>query len=521
MWHEPLYRGSKIAMLRRIANGVESANPLLIAFAVSALQCLVFFSVACLRLVDGDEGYYLLASKLVLEGQSLYNDFVYSQMPLLPYVYGCWMKIFGVSWLSARLLSALFAVLLGSMLYLHIVHLFGKRIMGLLAVFLYTFCGLTFGSFTIARTYSLSTLLLFGSYIMLCQRAESFRTYRYLLSGLLFGLAVDTRLFFMGATPAFIIGIFQFEKEAKRRFASLAWFLFGIGIALLPNLFFILANPENYLFNNIGYHSIRTAYGLIGAFKQKIYTAFQLFGGSSSFQYLILFLLNIDYFISNLKRQQSISFFIAMLLFITCFLPTPTYVQYFSITIPFMIINSIYSIDALHTQSAFKNERTLRKKLGRLLVIILIAYILISLVDFYRYISWGKDVPCVDNHENAINWKIHTVNQIASEIDKHANQNESVMSWWPGYFIESRASVFPKMETHFASDVSAKLDKSQLEKYRIISHEEIVDHLRKHTTRLVVLGNLADKSLYRDVLLRSGYVLITKIGEAEIYKWQD
>ncbi|KPJ71894.1 hypothetical protein AMJ52_08220 [candidate division TA06 bacterium DG_78] len=508
-------------MLKRIANKVETINPLLVTFAVSALQCLVFFSVACLRLIDGDEGYYVLASKLVMAGKVLYNDFVYSQMPLLPYVYGCWMKIFGVSWLSARLASALFAVLLGSMLYQHAVHLFGKRIMGLLAVFLYTFCGLAFGWYTIARTNSLATLLIFGSYLMLCHRTEPSHTYRYLLSGLLLGLAIDTRLFFFSATPAFIIGIFLFEKETKRRFASLGLFFIGLGIAFLPNLFFILTNPENYFFNNIWYHSIRTPYGLIGAFKQKIYTVFKLLSGNSGFQYLTLLLLNINYFISNMKKQLPISFFIAMLLFITCLLPTPTYVEYFSITLPFIIINSLYSIDDLRMQLTFKNEKSLRKKLGRLLVIILIAYFFISLVDFYRYISWGKDVPGVYNHEDAINWKIHTVNQIASEIDKHAHQNESVISWWPGYFIESRASVFPKMETHFAAWISEKLNKSQLERYHIISPEEIDNHLRKHSTRLVVLGNMADKSLYRDVLLESGYVLITKIGEAEIYKWRD
>src|SRR5438034_8180730 len=68
-------------------------------------------------LVDGDEGTYLLVSRLVIEGQLPYHDFYYPQMFLLPYVYGAWMTLVGYSWYGARLLSAFFSVALGLLLY--------------------------------------------------------------------------------------------------------------------------------------------------------------------------------------------------------------------------------------------------------------------------------------------------------------------------------------------------------------------------------------------------------------------
>ena len=52
-----------------------------------------------------DEGFYLVASKLVYQGKVLYRDFHYTQMPLLPYVYGVPQLIFGNSLYVGRLTS--------------------------------------------------------------------------------------------------------------------------------------------------------------------------------------------------------------------------------------------------------------------------------------------------------------------------------------------------------------------------------------------------------------------------------
>lgn len=80
----------------------------------------IFIAIARYRLVDGDEGFYLLAAKSVFHGKLLYRDFFYTQMPLLPYIYGLWLKIAGETWNSGRMLSSLLASLLGCLLYVHV-----------------------------------------------------------------------------------------------------------------------------------------------------------------------------------------------------------------------------------------------------------------------------------------------------------------------------------------------------------------------------------------------------------------
>lgn len=66
------------------------------------------FSFILLGKANADEGWYLYASKLVYEGQLPYQDFAYTQTPLLPYVYGIAQKIFSPSIYLGRIVTSFF-----------------------------------------------------------------------------------------------------------------------------------------------------------------------------------------------------------------------------------------------------------------------------------------------------------------------------------------------------------------------------------------------------------------------------
>lgn len=123
-------------------------------------QFSIFLTISRWRLVDGDEGFYLLTSRLVTEGKLPYHDFLLTQMPMLPYVYGWWMHFAGMTWLSARLLSAILSGALGAALYSEVRQQTGKCAAGLLAVLLFVSSTHVFAWFTVVKTYALSTLLL-------------------------------------------------------------------------------------------------------------------------------------------------------------------------------------------------------------------------------------------------------------------------------------------------------------------------------------------------------------------------
>lgn len=59
---------------------------------------------------NGDEGIYLYASRLVMEGKLLYRDTFFHQYPLMPYVYGTVLEPLGGGLYLGRLLSVLLGV---------------------------------------------------------------------------------------------------------------------------------------------------------------------------------------------------------------------------------------------------------------------------------------------------------------------------------------------------------------------------------------------------------------------------
>src|SRR5207237_5950249 len=111
-----------------------------------AAQALVFGPLVAFRYLDGDEGVYAYASRLAVHGHVPYRDFFYEQMPLLPYVYGGWIGVFGESWYTIRSLSALLGIATGALLYLHVARRRGT-VPALAALTLYVLSGLVFGYF--------------------------------------------------------------------------------------------------------------------------------------------------------------------------------------------------------------------------------------------------------------------------------------------------------------------------------------------------------------------------------------
>ena len=140
---------------------------------VAVLLACFFSYVARHRFVDGDEGFYLLASRLVLNHKTPYLDFFYTQAPLLPYVYGLWMKLFGISWFSARTLSSVLTAMVGMLIYEHICRETGKLAAGMAAIVLFASSVLVFGWFPIVQTYSLATLFLFGAYVTVARLSST------------------------------------------------------------------------------------------------------------------------------------------------------------------------------------------------------------------------------------------------------------------------------------------------------------------------------------------------------------
>ncbi|MBI3977520.1 MAG: glycosyltransferase family 39 protein [Chloroflexi bacterium] len=512
--------GAKGVALMAAANTSRGREAALLV-AVAVFLSLVFVPLSIFRLVDGDEGFYLLAARLVMEGKSPYRDFLYHQMPLLPYLYGAWMSIFGTSWYAARLLSALFAVLLGLLVFRHVARTTNRRSFGLLAVALYALSGHAIGWFSVVKTYPFSTLMIFLAYTLI--RPMEGPKWRVFLGGICLGLAADTRGYLVVLTPLAALWILSKGKECEHPTGRLPHFAAGLALALSPNLLFFLASPESFVFNNVGFHAVRSDYGFVGDLWQKAVVAMQIVGlrspeKAASLQLAVLLFLNACSAIVALARKQpsGLSLYFALALLAVSLLPTPAYLQYFSVAVPFLVVNAVLFI-ADHADHLF--ARPYRP----LLAMLVVAYLLVSPAELYRYAVSGYNVPGVGDPDVAASWTIPAINRVARAIDESGlGVGEPALSWWPGYFVEARTPALPKTENHGGLTISSKLAESELERYHIISAAGVHRAIAERTVRLVVLGNWLwepDRSAYRRLLLASGYSLRRQIGDAEVYRW--
>ena len=495
---------------------INQASPAVLYGLLGVLMAAVFVPMSLYRLVDGDEGIYLLVSRLVVEGQLPYHDFFYPQMFLLPYVYGAWMKLVGYSWYGARLLSALFSVVLGLLVASQAARLTGRRAAGFLAGVLFTFSSLAFGWYPLVKTFVLPTLLLFAAYAVLSSRSRL----KWVASGLLLGLSVACRVYVIAVVPAFLLELYLTEKELRPRLMQAARFALGLLIGLLPAELFLLIDPGTFVFNVVGLQTIRTDYTVMSWWDQKTLGPMQLVGmkyaeGTTSIQFLLLFLVNLGAWVSSAvaRERLPLASSIAILLMLASLVPTPTYTQYFCMPLPFLLVSAVVFLAALAREASGVRFRHVLATLAAVYVVLLPPY------DFYRYTVSGEQVPGIFVKGDAVNWRLSTIRAVGQAIDRELRQDRPfVISFWPGYLVETRAAILPGMENHFALLYANLVSPTEVVRFKLMSYPELGWHFQRHTVDVVVLGNWTEQRAWvREKVVRSGYTLKERVVGAEIY----
>jgi 4-amino-4-deoxy-L-arabinose transferase-like glycosyltransferase len=219
---------------------------------------LALFSMQFARL-NLDEPWYLTASRLVISGKLPYRDFLFTQTPLLPYVYGSLLGMAGPSLGTGRFISVLL-----STLAVALAMSLARRAAGNGAAFL-TLLWLAVTPailyyLVIVKTYALTVVLvLLALYWVFKEEAHSSSFFAF-GSVLAAGLAAMTRISF-----APIVGVLflYWVHRGRWKEGGLAILLVAIGV-----LWFAYQSDENFYFDTVEYH-IRAAgslstQGLVG-----------------------------------------------------------------------------------------------------------------------------------------------------------------------------------------------------------------------------------------------------------------
>jgi len=213
-----------------------------------------------------DEGFHLVAARLIANGKRPYLDFCFPQTPLNAYINAAILLLFGNGWRAIHLFAAAY-MCLGVWLVADFVQ---TRLpftrwrtpcaLAAAALFGLNLEVVQFGP--AAQAYAIGMMLGPAAFRAALPAVESRRPWFALLAGLLASSAAASTLLTAPVPMVLLIWIFFFSREGSRLFKSAAY-LAGCLVPFLPVVWLFLKGPKQTLFNVLQYQTIfrRTNWG--------------------------------------------------------------------------------------------------------------------------------------------------------------------------------------------------------------------------------------------------------------------
>ncbi len=506
--------------LAREPHGGMRPSDWLLALVVFGIQLGFFLFLAFQRIADSDEGFYLYASKVVFGGGAvLYRDIFYPQMPLLPFVYGGWMRLTGCDWQSARALSAILAALTGTILFQYVRASTGRTILAACALLFYMFNLSVMLFYLTAKTYVPSVAFLFAGLMLAGSENGRFGRWAPVAAGLFVALSIQTRLYFIVTAPVIALLFWKRRSEKPNRFPLL--FCGGFVAGSIPSLIFLSLAPSQFVFDNLLYHSVRNSSRLIAEFPQKLEVLKQLFltmPGLRPTQFSLLSagIVSGLFFWNRLSRLAKASVAVSIALGAVSLLPTPAFGQYFCVLVPFLVISLVESAGVL---IRLLPNRSLHRAVECSLLLVALAYAGWSISKVDPYFINGEAAPGLDADTRPLDWKIATIEKVANIVEMNTHSNALVVSVWPGYLVTANRKAYPGMENQFALDSAMRISSEDAARYRMMREDGVAAAIADQDTEAVIIGNWAHTRVtaYKAALDSNSYHSVGRIGNAEVF----
>lgn len=246
-------------MLKRkpwVNRGGDGRESVIILGAV-AVSTLVLVAYSQTLSWFWDEGFHLLAGQLINSGRKPYMDFFYQHVPLYAYLNAGWMRLFGQTWRSAHLFSALLTagcLLLVTRFVMARLPRADWRAVTAVAAALFTGLHLlVLNCGTIGEPYGLCLFLVVAAALLAVDSMARGSGPFTFGSGLAAGAAAAASLLSAPVAPILLVWLFR-QSRARGRLRQCACFLGGTAIPFLPLLWLTVLAPRQAFFDVVRYH---------------------------------------------------------------------------------------------------------------------------------------------------------------------------------------------------------------------------------------------------------------------------
>lgn len=464
--------------------------------------------LAYTRNVDGDEGLYLEAARLVSQGKLIYLDFFYQQMPLIPYLYAGWMELFGFSLMSARIMSALFTSAAAWFVLWYVARRTRNVLWVTLASLFLLANGMLLAWAPVIKTHPFNALCLTASVVLLLEwrHGERCGPLWVLFAAVMIGIGVNCRLTL--APYAVVFGLFVLVFSKAQKLKNLCAYCAGLLLSSLPTLWFVTHDARLFFEYNFLYHT--QIYPRMSSDEFRLKIARRTLWEPQ--MVLLLLGLYTSLLIESRKGWRELlrsdQFFVAsiVVMFFAIHLSTATpFTQYFSAIIPLSVLAVLPALQWVSQySSAFQTC---------LWVPVISIYLLAANPRIKDELhSVGSTDP---------EWRLANIEATVRAAKKVVKPGDYCLTWWPGYAFMVGCPSVPGMENHMREHaIYDGIPAETLLKYKMRPSEEVINDLSAGKYRVVIDGAYHLPTTFRDYtdyLLTQNYYLSRVLGTAKIY----
>lgn len=434
-----------------------------------------------------NEHMYVAASVLA-RSESLYRDFAFLQAPLLPLVQTGVFVLGGVTrfYLAARLISWVLAVITTTALYVLARRVGAGRASAACLTALFATNESIFPTLAEASNYALAMAL---SVVALERLTAAPRSRRPLValavSGLCAGLAVATKLYYLALVLPLAIAALLGGPSNERSTRAGA---FGLGVlaGITPLAITAWRAPDTFYFNNLGYHLLNTRWrhlqgqteGMTLAGKLTTAAWFESQSGALALSCALVIAV-VAWLRARRPKLQSTTLLLAALTVVglaTAVTPTPMYVQYWAMHIPFQVLLLAAVVAALPWQRA-----TVAALVGAIVVAIAFAprtvtRIALSTRGALHTAPWTPQ-------------EMHREGEAIARAVHVSGCTGAVATLAPLAPLDASLPIYPELAAGiFVYELADLLDDAAQRRYRVVSPRTLTSLLDNRPPSAIVVG---------------------------------
>jgi hypothetical protein len=321
--------------------------------------CLIVYSQTSAFVWD--EGFHLIAAKLISAGKSPYIDFCFPQTPLNAYWNALLIHFFGEHWQMPHLFAALFvigsAVIAAEFMLSHFPVRDWRWACAACAAVCIGLHKIVVQFGPVGQAYGICLLLGTAAFRVAVATVSRAWSWLAFMAGLLAGASAASSLLSAPVAPVLLLWLFLYNR-AGNRLAKCVAFLAGTIVPFAPVLWLFTKSPATVIFNILQYQTLYRRTDWAGA---TIHDVGVLSAWSESVQALLVALLAIagGYFVwkaSGWESSERAEFYLAgwLALGLGLFIATahPTFERYFILMVPFVSILAMAGLYAAGSRLA-------------------------------------------------------------------------------------------------------------------------------------------------------------------------